>query len=124
FGEGQLGGRGDALDEDPLALDLAPDVLGLDLEAAEDLPDRLIPLAQDAEQDVLGLDDTAAQLARLVAGEEQGTAGLLVVLLKHSLQPQGCTRRPLHPADEIGTECSVCRLQRTAFYHSVPPRRP
>ena len=37
LGERQLGGRGDALDEHPLALDLAADVVGLDVEAAEEL---------------------------------------------------------------------------------------
>jgi hypothetical protein len=80
---GQLGGGRDALAEDPLALDLAADVLRLDLEAPEDLADRPLPFAQDAQQDVLGLDDAATQLAAFVAGEEERSASLLVVPLKH-----------------------------------------
>ena len=53
------GRRRDPLDEDSLPFDLAPDVLRLHLEAAEDLADRLLPLAEDTEQDVLRLDDAA-----------------------------------------------------------------
>jgi len=65
-------------------LDLAAQVLRLDLEAAEHLRHRLLPLAEDPQQDVLRLDDPAAQLGRLVAGEEQGAARFLVVLLEHA----------------------------------------
>jgi hypothetical protein len=83
LGQGQLGGRRDALHEDPLALDLAPDRLRLDLEALEELVDRLLALAQDAEQDVLRLDHPTAQLAGLVAREEQRSARLFVVLFEH-----------------------------------------
>src|SRR6202166_5110139 len=85
--ERQLGGRGDALDEHPLALDLAADVLGLHLEAAEDLVDRLLAFPQDAEEDVFRLDDPAAELAGFVAGEEEGSARLFIVLLKHTNGP-------------------------------------
>ena len=83
FGQRQLGGRGDALDEEPIALDLAADVLRLDVEAREDLLDDFLPLAQDAEEHVLGLDHPGAELGGFVAGEEERAAGLLVVLLKH-----------------------------------------
>ncbi len=85
FGEGELGGGGDALDEDALAFDLAADVFGLHLEAPEDLADRLLAFAEYAEQDVLGFDDPAAELAGLVAGEEESTSGFFIVLLKHAI---------------------------------------
>ena len=87
LGERQFGGGRDALDEDALALDLAAQLLGLDLEAAQQLAHRLLALAQDAEQDVLRLDHTTAQLARLVAGEEESSACLFVVLLEHTIPP-------------------------------------
>jgi hypothetical protein len=83
FRQRQLGGRGDPLDEHPLAFDLPANVLRLHLEAAEDLADRLLPFAQDSQQDVFGLDDPATQLTGFVAGEEERAAGFLVVLLKH-----------------------------------------
>jgi hypothetical protein len=70
LGKRQFGGRADAFDEDPLALDLSPDVVRLDVESAEKLADALLALAQDSEQDVLGLDHPAAELGSLVAGEK------------------------------------------------------
>ena len=82
FGEGQRGGRNNALAGPALAFDLSADVLGFDLEAAKDLVDRLLALPQDAEKDVLGLDDPAAELARLVVGEEEGPPCPFVVPLK------------------------------------------
>ena len=88
--ERQLLRRGDALDEDAVALDLPPDVVRLDVEAGEDLLDDVLALAKDAEEDVLGLDDLRAELRRLVAGEEQGPAGFLVVLLEHRLTAVSC----------------------------------
>ena len=83
--ERELLRRRDALHEDAVPLDLAPDVVGPDVEAGEDLLDDVLPLAQDAEKDVLGLDHLRAELRRLVAGEEEGPAGFLVVLLEHDL---------------------------------------
>ncbi len=85
FGEGELGGGRDPLDEHALAFDLAADVLGLHLEAPEDLRDGLLPLAEDAQQDVLRFDHPAAELAGFVAGEEEGSTGFFVVLLKHTV---------------------------------------
>src|SRR6185436_10277097 len=84
FRQRQLRRGGDALDEHALPFDFAPDLFGFHLQAPEDLRHRLFAFAQDAEQDVLGLDDAAAELARLVACEEQGAARFLVVLLKHA----------------------------------------
>jgi hypothetical protein len=81
--ERQLGGRGDPLDENAVPLDLAANLLRLDVEAGEDLLDDVLTLAEDAEQQVLGLDHLGAELGGLVAGEEEGAAGFLVVLLKH-----------------------------------------
>ena len=71
-----------------VALDLAAHVLGLDVEAREDLLDDVLALAEDAEQEVLGLDDLGAELGGLVAGEEERAARLLVVLLKHGWRAQ------------------------------------
>ena len=81
--ERELLRRGDALDEDAVALDLAADVVGLHVEAGEDLLDDLLAFAKDPEEDVLGLDDLRAELRGLVPGEEEGPAGLLVVLFEH-----------------------------------------
>ena len=41
FGERQLGGRADALDEDALAFDLPSQIVGSDVEPAQQLADRL-----------------------------------------------------------------------------------
>ena len=57
FGQRKLGGGGDAIDEEAVAFHFAADLLGLDVEAGENLLDDLFPFAKDAEQDVLGLDD-------------------------------------------------------------------
>ena len=83
LGQRQLGGRGDALDEDALALDLAADLVRLYVKSAKQFADGVFTFAQDPEQDVLGLDDPATELGGFVAGEEQGPAGFLVVLLEH-----------------------------------------
>ena len=91
--ERQLLRGGDALDEDAVALDLAADLVGLHVEAGEDLLDDLLALAEDAEQDVLGLDDLGAELRRLVPGEEQGPARLLVVLFEHRQMTVSTPRR-------------------------------
>ena len=83
LGEGELGRRGDPLDEDAVALDLAADFLGLDVEAGEDLLDDVLAFAEDPEQQVLGFDHLGAELGSLVTGKEEGAAGFLVVLFKH-----------------------------------------
>ena len=83
FGEGELGRGGDAVDEEPVALDFTADLLGLHVEAGEDLLDDLLAFAQDAEQDVLRLDDARAQLGCFVSGEEEGAACFLVVFFEH-----------------------------------------
>src|SRR5262249_13616588 len=83
LGERQLLRGGDALHEHAVALDLAPDVVRLHVEAREDLLDDLLPLAQDAEEDVLRFDDLRAQLRSFVAGEEEGAASFFVVLFEH-----------------------------------------
>jgi hypothetical protein len=92
LGERELLGRGDALDEDPVPLDLLPDVVGLHVEAREDLPGDVLALPEDAEEDVLRLDHLRAELRGLVSGEEQSAARFLVVLLEHgstSTRPLG-----------------------------------
>ncbi len=88
LGERQLGRRGDALDEDPIPLDLAAHVLRLDVEAAENLLDDVLALAEDPEQQVLGFDHLGAELRGLVPREEERAARLLVVLLKHGGRAQ------------------------------------
>src|ERR1051325_8240592 len=60
FGKGELGGGGDAVDEEPVAFHFPADLFGLDVEAGEDLLDDLLPLPKHAEQDVLRLDDARA----------------------------------------------------------------
>ncbi len=92
--ERQLLGGGNALHEHAIALDLAADVVGLHVEAGEDLLDDVFTFAQDAEQDVFRLDDLRAQLGGLVTREEECPPGLLVVFLEHvrdllTLQPSG-----------------------------------
>ena len=83
LGQRQLGGRGDALDENAFALDLAANVFRPGVEATEELGDGLLALPQDAEQHVLGLDHPASELGGLVAGEKQCPPRLLVELLEH-----------------------------------------
>ena len=84
FGERQFGRGGDALDEDPLPLYFASNVLGPGVESAKQLGDRLLALAQDTEEDVLGLDHPAAQFGGFVAGEKERPSRLFVELLEHS----------------------------------------
>ena len=99
--EGQLGGRGDPLDEDAVPLDLAADLLRLDVEAGEDLLDDVLPLAEDAEQEVLGLDHLGAELGGLIAGEEEGPPRFLVVFLKHrqALRVRSIARSHIPPEE-------------------------
>jgi hypothetical protein len=83
LGERELGGGGDAVDEEAVAFDVAPDLFGLDVEAGEDLFDDLLPFPEDAQEDVLGLDDARAELRCFVAGEEEGAACFLVIFFEH-----------------------------------------
>src|SRR5262249_37003325 len=78
----------------PVALDLPADLLGLHVEAREDLLDDVLALPEDAQEQVLGLDHLGAQLRGLVAREEQSAARFLVVFLKHGggVQPP-CGRK-------------------------------
>src|SRR5690606_39306113 len=99
FGKRQFGRRADPLDEDVLPLDLAAQLLRLDLKAAEEFGDRLLPFAQDPERYVFGLDHPAAELRRLVAGEEERPPGLLVEL-----------RSEEHTSELQSRENLVCRL--------------
>ena len=83
LGERQLRRRGDSLDEDAVAFDLAPNLLRLHVEAGEDLLDDVFPFAEDPEQEVLGLDDLRAQLGGFVAREKERAPRFFVVFLKH-----------------------------------------
>jgi hypothetical protein len=87
LGERELGGGGDAVDEETVAFDLPADLLRLDVEAGKDLFDDLFPLAEDAQEDVLGLDDARAELRCFISGEEKSAASFLVVLFEHDLGP-------------------------------------
>ena len=83
LGKRQFSGRGDAVDEEPVAFDLAPNLLRLDVEPGENLFDDFFPLAQNAEEDVLGLDDAGAELRGFVSGKEKSAACFLVVFFEH-----------------------------------------
>ncbi len=76
LGERELGRRGDALHEDPIALDLPADVLRLHVEAGEDLLDDVLALAEDPEQEVLRLDDLRAELGGLVPWRRRALGAL------------------------------------------------
>ena len=83
--ERDLDRGGDLLAVGRAALDLLADLLHGEVALAEQPRGEALPLADQAEQQVLGLDGRTAQLARLVAGEEDHPPSPLGVALEHSL---------------------------------------
>ena len=71
--ERDLDRRGHLLAEDGAPFDFLADVLERQARAGEDAARQSLALANQTEQQVLGLDRDAAELARLVAREEQDT---------------------------------------------------
>ena len=81
--ERDLHRRGDLLAEDRAAFDFLADVFEREVRARKNAARQPFPFANQPEQQVLGLDRDAAELAGLVAGEEQHPSSPFGVPFEH-----------------------------------------
>ena len=85
--ERNLDRRRDLLAEDRPAFDFLADVLERQVRAREDPAGQPLAFADQPEQQVLGLNRDAAELAGLVAGEEENSPGPFGVPFEHPFLP-------------------------------------
>ncbi len=85
--ERDLDRRRDLLAEHGAPFDLFSDVLQGQVRPGENAAGQPLAFANEPEQQVLGLDGDAAQLARLVSGEEENATRSFGVAFEHPFQP-------------------------------------